>query len=73
MANEDLLVQRSELLQAARAKAPSLHITANPLPGSDEADRKALIDEINHLQEFVNRPTPGLHLDTEDTSEEEEY
>lgn len=70
--NEDLLVRRSELLVAARAKVPGVRITANELPGDDEADRRALIAEINELQEFVDRPTPGLHLDTEDTTEEEE-
>ncbi len=65
---EELVAKRDELLAAARAKVPSIQITPTELAG-DATDRPVLLDEIESLTEFVNRPTPGLHLDTVDDNE----
>jgi hypothetical protein len=70
--NEDLITRRAELLRQARQRVRGVMIAESPLSGDDEADQQTLLQEIADLEEFVNRPTPGLHLDTVTEDEEKE-
>jgi hypothetical protein len=71
MGLDELLNRRAELLSSARARVPGVRITENSLSGDEATDRASLVIEIDELREFVERQTPGLHTDTEDTAEEE--
>jgi hypothetical protein len=67
-----LIIERDRLLHKARSKT-NLTIIGALLPtGDDAADIEILRTEIDDLSEFIGRPTPGLHTDTVDTTEEDD-
>jgi hypothetical protein len=69
--NAKLLGMRNALLRRARAKVPTLNITAYDPTGDDMADAVELSREIKDLQAFVDRPTPGLSDDAVDETSPE--